>query len=224
MSEELKTDAVQSENEQENETLNDEIKTDENITDTQTDDGDVEKQELSVYEKELAELKKREEESKNQVEKLKDIVDKKNRALEAEKKKNKPDFSEVEKLREELDKLRADIMGGELNKSISAITNDQAERELILRHYNTSIVKTGNLEEDLQNALAIANRSIVMEQKRNKALEEGNENFLASFAKNGSIKGNAPAVSSDPIQRETEALVRSINPNAVKYVKEQFKT
>ena len=180
---------------------------------------------MSVYEQELADLKEREEVLKKELEKKEEIIEHKNRAIETTKNKlkNATSSSEIEDLRKELETLKSGLQGSEVKRMIAKISTDPAERELIERHYNSSIRLTGNLEDDVQNALAIANRSVVMEQKRNRAMEEQNEDFLASFAKGGSATGNSPKTYvSNPIQREAEELVRSINPNAVKFVKDQF--
>lgn len=202
---------------------NEDTETTENAASTQEDSGDGEKQELSPYERELAKLRKRDEEREKELAKKDEIIEHKNRALEATKKQLKEAKpSEVEELKAKIAKLESRVGGDEAKRLISTLTTDQAERELIEHHYNSSIVKTGNLVDDIQNALALANRSVVMEQKRNRAIEEGNENFLASFAKGGAVKGDQPGVTLNPIQRQAEDLVRSINPNAVQFVKDQF--
>lgn len=219
MSEELNTTELEVENPAENDnSTNEDIQTDEGTN------ADVDKQEENPYEKELAELRKRDEERKAELEKKEEIIEHKNRAIETLKKKTKEvEESKVEKLEKEIEALKSNLQGDSVKQKISQLTNDPAERELIERHYNNSIVKSGNLLEDLQNAIAIANRSLVLEQKQNRALEEGNENFLATFSKGSGVKGEMPGAVSDPVQREAEALVRSLKPNAVKFVKEQFK-
>ena len=47
--------------------------------------------------------------------------------------------------------------------------------------------------------------------------------FARSLFKIGYGKGEMLSQTADPVQRAAEELVRSINPNAVKFVKEQFK-
>jgi chromosome segregation ATPase len=223
---ENKTDELESENlaEKDNST-NETEQTNENAEETQTEGGDVEKKEESVYEQELAELRKREDDLKQELAKKEEIIEHKNRAIESTKKKLKESGASDEKeaLLKRLEALESKLSGGEVKQVLSKLTNDKAEAELIEHHYNNSIVRTGDLQRDIQMAMAIANSNVVLEQKRNRALEEGNENFLASFSKTGDASGKNETVTRDPIQRAAEDLVRSINPNAVKFVKEQFK-
>jgi ribonucleotide reductase alpha subunit len=181
---------------------------------TQTDEvgnKDVDKQEgveKSVYEIELervnAELAKKD-----------DIISKKNRALEAEKKANKAIDKDVLKaeIRDELKKelsqeWKSDLNQSELDRKLNALTADPAERELIKTHYNNSIVKSGNLDEDLQYALAIANRKTVFDQRVNRAIEEKNENFLTSF-QGSDIRSKMSGVTQDPIKQQAAELLKN---------------
>lgn len=220
MSDEDKTIDSTMEKNEEKETLNQDTQTVEGSEDNATNDV---KQEENLYEKELAELRKREADLQAELDKKDEIIEHKNRAIESTKKKLQiSDISEKEELVKRLESLESRLGGSEVKGVISKFTADPAEKELIEYHYNKSIVRTGDMDKDIQMAIAIANQNLVMQQKRNQAIEEGNENFLASFSKNGSIKGEMPSQTANPVQRAAEDLVRSINPNAVKYVKEQF--
>lgn len=201
---------------QENDTLNDGIQADEVASGAQPASEDVDKKEETIYEKELREL--REANAKKD-----EIIEKKNRAIQSLKKeKGESEDPEKEALLERLERLENNVSVSEVKKTISQFTEDSAEKELIEHHYHNSIVKTGDMAKDVQMAMAIANQNVVIEQKRNQAIEQGNENFLASFSKAGAVRGETPSITANPVQRAAEELVRSINPNAVKFVKDQF--
>lgn len=192
---------------------------------TQTDEGDggqaaapadVDKQEESPYAKQLKELQDREKELKEQLEKKDALIVNKNRAIEALKK--QPAESEDDITEKILKRLEGKQTEQAIQSKINALTGDSAEREVILRHYKDSIVKSGNVDEDLKSAIALANRDQIWETRRNRALEERHEDFVTSFA-GTSLRGETPKSNSqDPILRQAEEIVRSINPEAVKYL------
>ena len=62
-------------------------------------------------------------------------------------------------VQEEMRKQRFD------DKLLSA-SADKDERELIRHHYNNSIVKSGDVETDLSNAIALANKHLVDQAKK----------------------------------------------------------
>lgn len=97
--------------------------------------------------------------------------------MEAEKNKGLS-REEVEKLIEEktsqsekrLQRSRAEMIAERLSGS-------SAERDLILHHYDNSIISSGNIEEDIEKAFALANRKKVsgqMSELRKAALSKKN--------------------------------------------------
>lgn len=212
MSEELKqTVAPEAEIQEEKETLN---------TETQTDEGngpdkakeDVEKEEENPYQKQLDELNKA-------VEKKDEIIEHKNRALEAEKSKRKEiekkletaapsESDELKKQIENLTKSIEAINSSKLDEKIARLTDDPVKQEVIKKHYQQSIVKTGNEELDIRRALAIADENIVYQYHENKAREEGNDLFLSGLPKS-SVRGKQAGVTADPVAREAAELLKS---------------
>lgn len=172
----------------------------------------------SPYEAQLAELRKRAEQAEAKLKEKDEIIENKNRAIETTKKKLKEVTPEDELEERLLKRLQEKQQVESVNARVSALTNDPAERDVILHHYNNSIVRTGNFEEDLKNAIAIANRDNVWEQKRNRALEERREEFMTSFA-GTSLRGegSAPRIT-DPILAQAAELIRAVNPKAVDFL------
>lgn len=175
----------------------------------------------SPYAKQLEEFRKKEEALKAELKVKEDLLTNKNRAIESLKKKTQdvPDEDALaDRLLRKMDERNVER---DIQSKIASLTSDSAEREVILRHYQSSIVRTGNVEEDLKNAIALANRDVVWEQRRNRALEERREDFITSFA-GTSLRGDTGSSrTNDPIMAQTEALLRSINPEAIKHLKKQ---
>lgn len=180
----------------------------------------VEKQEESPYAKQLRELREREEKLKAELEEKEKILANKNRAIEAMKKKTaESPVSEDELAEKLLRRLEEKQSEKDIRTRISALTDDVAEREVIERHYMSSIVRTGNIDEDLKRAIAIADGDRIWEQRRNRALEERREDFITSFA-GSSLRGEQKASrQADPILAQAEQIVRAVNPDAVKHLK-----
>ena len=197
----------------------------ENPVETTTDEGDkgkqapvenVDKQEESPFAKQLEELRTREKELNEKLEKQNELIANKNRAIESMKK--KPTESEDDITEKVLKRIEGRQTEERVQSKVNALTGDSAEREVIMKHYQSSIVKTGNLDEDLKSAIALAQRDQIWESRSNKALEERREDFITAFA-GTSLRGENPKTNSqDPIMRQAEALVRSINPDALKYL------
>lgn len=209
MADEVKTTAPEVENPVENQT-------DESSNGQQTVETNVEKQEESPYAKQLEELRAREKELNDQLEKQKELIANKNRAIESLKK--KPTESEDDITEKVLKRLEGKQTEEKVQSKVNALTGDATEREVIMKHYQSSIVKTGNMDEDLKSAIALAQRDQIWEARRNQALEERREDFITSFA-GTSLRGETPKSNSqDPILRQAEAIVRAVNPEAVKYL------
>lgn len=173
------------------------------------------KSEESAYAKELRELKEKDARSA-------EIIEKKEATIQALKKKNVAKSDDTDDIETRvLATVRAENQAKEVAQKVTVLTRDPDEQKLILHHLNNSVVRTGDIDRDLQNAMAIANTNIIMEQKRNLAIEERREDFLTSFPANNA-RGNQPMQTTDPMQRQVEALVQKMNPDAVKHVKPLF--
>lgn len=68
-----------------------------------------------------------------------------------------------------------------VDQKISALTSDAGEQAKIREAYNNSIVKSGNIEADLKNALAIANLQIIEDYKKNRSEAETQEMLMTRF-------------------------------------------
>jgi len=185
--------------------------------------GDGDNKEESPYAAQLKEYEDREAKLKEELEGKDEIIEKKENTIQALKKAKKeaPVIDESELEKRILARFREENQAGDLQSKVAKITSDPTEQKLILKIRETRVVKTGDIEQELLDAVAIANRDVVITQKRNQAIEEKREDFMTSF-KTPAIRGATVNTTIDPVQREAEALVARINPNAVKNVKKQF--
>lgn len=205
-----KTTELEVENQAQNETGENNQSNETKQPETQTSE--------SAYEAQLKELKKRAEEAEAKLEEKDKIIENKNRAIESSKKKLRESTPEDELEERLLRRLEEKQQIGSVKSRIGALTSDPNEQELILHHFEKTVQRTGNFEEDLKNAVALANRDIVWEQKRNRAMEERREDFMTSFA-GTSLRGEASAPKiSDPILAQAAELVRAVNPKAVDFL------
>lgn len=94
---------------------------------------------------------------------------------------------EVEKL---VDKRVSGVVKGFQRSSVEDTANKLArtpeEKELILYHYDHSIVPTGNISEDIENAYALANKNKVRKQ-----LSELNQSLKSKKARQGGSDAGA---------------------------------
>jgi len=185
----------------------------------------VDKQLESPYAKQLEELQKEKERLESELAKKDEIIEHKNRAIDSTKEKLKeiksksPDEEIEERLFKRLELKNAEK---EIDAKISALTDDDAEAKVIKHHLQNSIVRSGDVERDLRAAIAMANADKVWEQRANRAMEERREDFLTAF-RPSSVRGETKAsITSDPIRRQAEELVRAINPDAVGNLKNVF--
>ena len=185
----------------------------------------VDKQQESPYAKQLEELQKEKERLEAEVAKKDEIIEHKNRAIETTKEKLKevktstPDQELEERLFRRLQEKNSEK---EIDAKISALTGDEAEAKVIKHHLQNSIVKSGDSDRDLRAAIALANADRIWEQRANRAMEERREDFMTAF-RPSQVRGESHAsITSDPIRRQAEELVRAINPEAVKNLKNVF--
>lgn len=130
------------------------------------------------------------------------IISHKNRAIEASKKPKEvtpasttvtqdDQKTAVEKLVElALGEIRKTTGQEQLVSRVNSLTNDIAERQVIMDAYNNDIIKTGDVEKDLQKALAIANSNFITEIRKNKSEAEVNESILARFVGGNNYASN----------------------------------
>lgn len=203
------------ENQVENETLQNESSSESKQPETQKEDE-------SAYAKQLEELRKRAEEAEEKVRKQEEIIENKNRDIERKKEKLKdikePDPDLEERLLKRLEE-RQTI--NSLASRVASISDDPNEQKLIMHYLQDASARGATAEETLKNAVALANRDILWEQRRNRALEERREDFLTSFA-GTSLRGEGGAPKmKDPIMAQAEQLVRAVNPKAVDFLNKQ---
>lgn len=174
----------------------------------------------SPYAKQLSELKQQKEAAEAELEKQKKIIENKNRAIEASKAKLKESAVDEDALAERLlARLEEKNVQKDVQSKISALTGDKTEQEVILHHYQNSLSATLSHEARLKAAVALAEQDKVWEQRRNKAIEEQREDFITGFA-GSSLRGETqPSRQNDPMLSQAEALLRNINPEAIKHLK-----
>lgn len=220
MSEELKTAELEAENLEQKDTENQDTQTDEN-TSTEEAEKDVDKQEESPFKAELDKVKA-------DLAKKDDIISKKNRAIEALKKKKEEEVEVKEDEQvDEKAKLKDEIIAEyrrerELEKFTDLLTNfseDATERELIQTIYDNRIVKTGNVLEDFQASVAIAHKNTVLRQREAEYAEQEEEENQ-SFSMRAGMRSNNKTKSVSPVNREAAKLLRAIGqPDAIKKLK-----
>lgn len=213
---EQKTAELEAENQAGSETL-------ETSSNLETKQPETQKDE-SPYAEQLERMRQREKELEDELKKKDELLEHKNRAIEASKKKIKEELSTEDELAEKLLKRLEEKQNvRKLDELVSALSSDQTEREVIKRHYQNSIVKTGDISADLKAAVALAESDKIWEQRSNRALEERREDYIASFA-GTSLRGDtSSSMTRDPIRAQAEQFVRSVNPNAVKHLDNYFK-
>lgn len=155
-------------------------KTDAETTDQNGESG----REKSPYEVELERINAEKEEQIRQ----------KNGALEEERRRRKEAEALIKKTDSETDKLTVEqikemvdarLMQNRFADKLDSITADPKEKELIKFHYENSIRHTGDVQADLANAVALANRHVIDEVKRNTSERVQTEARNAQFSRGG---------------------------------------
>jgi hypothetical protein len=96
-----------------------------------------------------------------------------------------------------------------LDKGINSLSATEAERKLIRDAYNNDIVKTGDLEKDLQKAFAIANQAVISEIRKNKSEAEANEMIMTRFSSGQNVgQSNESGIGNDPVKKAAAANLR----------------
>ena len=96
-----------------------------------------------------------------------------------------------------------------LDKGINSLSTTEAEKKLIRDAYNNDIVKTGDLEKDLQKAFAIANQAVISEIRKNKSEAEANEMIMTRFSSGQNVgQSNESGIGNDPVKKAAAANLR----------------
>lgn len=142
------------------------------------------------------------------------IIGHKNRAIDSLKDKNKPEPNkQVDDNKAAVDDLDKPLTKREMlewnnKKTIEqladSVTKDAKEKQAIIDAYEKSIVKTGDVEKDFNNSLAIANQGVIKDYKKNQSVSKDNENYIANFSGGSSYRGpEANSATADSIKRAT---------------------
>lgn len=185
MSDELKPVAPATDEDKIEETVEEKPKEEEVIEEKSPYQEELDRIEL---EKKLLEDRHKEELATQRAERDR-IMALKDKALNDEKEKTKSvKESWKSELKEELRQERTlERAQDEINKS----TDDLSARKVILHHYQNSIVRSGNLADDIQMAIAIANRKRVAELLNERAAEDmDNKKSIASMG-GGNLPGRS---------------------------------
>lgn len=96
-----------------------------------------------------------------------------------------------------------------LDSKINSLSSTEAEKKLIRDAYNNDIVKTGDLEKDLQKAFAIANQAVISEIRKNKSEAEANEIIMTRFSSGQNVgQSNESGIGNDPVKKAAAANLR----------------
>lgn len=167
-------------------------------------------------EAEKTEYKRKLEELEAEKKKAEDIARQKSGALEEERAERKAAEAAAKALakskdvsEEELDqRLESKLNAREFTQRLKEVSQDTDEQALIKHHYETSIVKTGNVETDLARAVAIANSHLVDQAKQAQLEREEQEARVTGF-QGGSPTGRKgkPVYETDPVLRGAASLL-----------------
>lgn len=94
---------------------------------------------------------------------------------------------------------------------LAQVSNSQDEQRLIRHHYENSIVRSGDVEVDLSNAIALANKHLVDQAKKAEAERQDTEALNAKYSGGRSYsKQGGPAYLSDPIKKGAVDLMKKL--------------
>lgn len=207
------------------------VKEDEKTTQVEDTTKKTEEEELNPYKKEMAKLAVENRQKtgalKEEREKSKELEDRLASLEKAKEEKEVVDEEEEEEVKPKKRKIQGarEIVQEEMRKQrfedkLSLISNNKDEQQLIRHHYNNSIVKSGDVEQDLSNAVALANKHLVDQAKKAEAEREDNEALSAKFSAGRSYsKQGKPAYLSDPIKKGAVEILKKLGiPDGEKYV------
>lgn len=96
----------------------------------------------------------------------------------------------------------------EFIQSLSQASTDPEEQKLIKHHYDNSIVKSGNVAEDLKKAIAIANQHIIEKARAQQIEREQVEGMGANFQSSRPYsRPGKPVYESDPRMKAAAAIL-----------------
>lgn len=123
---------------------------------------------------------------------------------------------------EEIDSLlETKLAKREVEQRLLQTSSDPEEQKLVRFHYDNSIVKSGNVAEDLKKASAIANQHLVEKAKQEQFEREQGEGQMAGF-QGGRPTGRSgkPAYETNPTLKGAAALLDKLGVgDAKKYLK-----
>lgn len=131
----------------------------------------------------------------------------KDRAIEKEKAKTKDTKDQWKtELREE---LRQERLLEKAEETINDQITDPAARKLALHHYKNSIVKTGNLAEDIEMAVAIVDRKRLSTLREMESLEDESIDITARSMGGDGVGTRSFQGPTSPAHRAAEQLSRA---------------
>ena|SRR3990167_4123616 len=193
--------------------------------------GDDVKKEENPYKKQLDEMN-------DSLAKKDDIIDKKNRALDSEKTKRREAEKALEEKEDEIDddkslskterealkaemrdEYRAERQKEKFEDALESHTDDDVKKELVRKIYDHRIVKTGNVKEDLANALAIADRNVNAALIEKQAQMERDENDMAGY-QSSDVRGEADTKGQNPAHKIAAQILKNAGQEkAIKHLK-----
>lgn len=201
------------ENIDENETLNDQEQTNEDVEleDDQQDE-DVEKQEVQDdYEEELNQLQAK-------IAKKDEIISHKNRAIESLKKKKgdiniSDEIAEIrKKAQEEIDEIKQTMMGDVIDSQIKNMSSSDSEAKLIKFHFENSVKLKGYDRESINDAIKTAKL-----KANEKKIMSNIEEMKIALSANATINTSREGSSVKPKEVEKSKLTRKEQDFLTKY-------
>jgi hypothetical protein len=161
-------------------------------------------EEPDYYEAQLRDLQEENERLKEEAEERKRQIAVKDRAILAQRSKLR---QAAQPSSVDAEKLKADIKRDlQVDAAISAIAKSEAEAKLIRHHYETSIVKKGDVGKDIDAALAVANAPRIKEILDASSLRDAADDRSLSSLRGEGVRGYAPSARS-AFRTEVEKLV-----------------
>ena len=191
---------------------------DDNSTET-VEDTTEKTEELNPYKKQMADLaienRQKAGALKEERKKAKELEERlakseESKAEEAEETEEKPKRKYLSP--EEADALMDEKMRkARLEDKLSQITKDADEQKLIRFHLEHSIKRSGDVDNDLSMAIAIANKHLVEQAKKAESDRNDNEALNARFSGGGtySKQGSSPVLS-DPVKRQANEILKRL--------------
>lgn len=170
----------------------------------------------SFYEEQLKQLQEEKERLEAEAKERERQIEIKDRAIEAQKKRLK----ETGKTFPDAESIKAAVLRDvKVDMAVEKAAKSEAEAKLIRHHLEHSIVRTGDAETDVRNALAIANAARIQELLNREASEDASAEASIASMSGGNVRGPQPSGPKSAARKEAEKLLpKDLHPFLDKYI------